>query len=104
MTNEEMKAAMENVSDIATQIKWPRDEWGFTSDLRKTVVQIAHKANTPEKSDLVIEHLMLAIAHMRKRKDKDAKLRTKRLQDIKQAEVKRQPLERFGTITEKGSK
>ncbi len=99
ITNEELKSLMANVSNIAANVKFPRDPWGFTSELKQELVKIAHKANTPEKSALLVGTLMVALAHVQKRKEKDQKTKADRLTLIQKQEDARKPFERFGSPT-----
>jgi len=86
-----------NVSDNGAAIKWPLDRWGYTSDLRKAVVRAA--ANTTgnaAKEELLVATLMIALAHVKKRRDKDRRMQAERAENTLAAELAREPMERFG--------
>lgn len=96
-----LKELMDNVSDNSSLIVWPRDEWGFTSELKKAIVKIASRVPTEEKSDLAIATLMVALAHLKKRRAKDARVAKLMLDETAKAEIAREPMERFGKVTKK---
>jgi len=85
------------VSDNGASIRWPMDTWGYTTDLRKAVVRAA--ANTTgnlAKEDLLIGTLMVALAHVKKRRDKDRRNQAERMANQAAAELAREPLESYG--------
>ncbi len=92
----DLKELMENVSDNPAQIKWPSDQWGFTTEVKKAISSAAGRlGGSQDKHDLLIATLMVALAHVKKRHAKDVRVRAERLGKIKQQQVARQPLERF---------
>lgn len=92
----EQKELMENVSDIASKVVYPRDPWGITSDLKAAVTKLAGKLNgNDQKNELAIGTLLVALAHLQKRRDKDKLLASKRAAEIKDEAAKRTPRERF---------
>ncbi|QOE32113.1 hypothetical protein CPT_Palo_054 [Rhizobium phage Palo] len=89
---------VENVSANPAQIVWPTDTWGITSDLRKALMRAAGSVQgVPEKHELFVATLMVGLAHIKARRDRDVGNREKRVAEIKQAAVARRPLERFST-------
>lgn len=65
---------MRDVSANPTLVKWPRDQWGFTSAIKKEVLEAAGKVRgNTDKHDLLLATLAVAIAHIQKRQAKDTK-------------------------------
>lgn len=71
-----------NVSCNASQIRWPQNALGVAqvSSLRKAIADAANsmRGNT-EKEDLVIATLLVGLAHVKARRDKDKLTKTARL-------------------------
>lgn len=92
------------VSDNSAAVKFPTDKWGFTSDLRKALLKAAGGTNgVAAKEELLIGTIMVGLAHIKKRKDKERRLAQQRLEYQAQTAKEREPLERFGlqTVTPK---
>lgn len=87
-----------NVSDNQSQIKWPTDVWGFTSDLRKEFALLVGKLNGhPAKTEILLATLAIMTAHVKKRTAKDDRTREARRAFVQAGAEARKPLERFGT-------
>jgi len=85
---------MQDVSDNPMQIKWPRDTWGTTTELKKAVIYAASTVRgNADKHDLLLNTLAVAIAHIQKRRAKDVRARElsrKGLQAAKEDRIPRQ--------------
>lgn len=89
-----------DVSDNPGNIKWPVDRWNFTSDLRKAIARAASgMGGHPDKEDLLIGTLMVALAHVKKRRDKDRRIKAQRNAYHAEQAAAREPMERFGLQT-----
>lgn len=87
---------MRTVSDNPAAIQWPSDQWGFTSEVRKAISLAAGKlGGSKEKEALLIGTIMVGLAHVKKRSEKDKRNRELRLANTKRAAEARKPLERF---------
>lgn len=96
---------VQNVSDNPAQVVWPRDPWGFTSELRKAITKVSGRDNGhTEKEEILIATMMVGLAHFKKRRDKNRRVQEQRLTKIKAAANKRVPLERFHVPTTKKEK
>jgi hypothetical protein len=88
----------ELISKVTTNpatLEFPQDRWGFTSDIRKSVLRAASSVKgQDDKHELLISTLAVLITHIKLRKDSDAELRLKRLQEIEDAAMERAPRER----------
>ena len=90
------KELMDNVSNIASKVVYPRDPWGITSDLKAAVTKLAGRlGDNEQKMDIAIGTLLVALAHLQKRRDKDKMLAEKRRNEIKASAEDRKPRERF---------
>lgn len=86
---------MADVSDNPTQVKWPRDKWGITTELKKAVLLSASTVrDNQDKHDTLLNTLAVAIAHVQKRRAKDARVRTLGQNDRAAAHLERAPRER----------
>lgn len=91
-----VRRLMREVSDNPTQITWPRDQWGFTSELKKIVIQTAGNVRGhEEKHDLLLNTLAVAIAHVQKRRAKDLRLRELSRSANKRAVADRLPRQQY---------
>jgi hypothetical protein len=90
------------VSDNPAAIRWPADRWGYTAAIRKAVTDAAGRTGgNTDKEDLLIGTLMVALAHVKARREKDAVQRRLRFNRARAGEEARAPMERFGTFNNK---
>lgn len=93
---EEYKKLIAEVSDNPAAVKYPMDRWGITSDLRKAITKAVGNIRGSEfKQEMIEATLYIALAHIKKRADKDKALAAKRVADIKKAAQARVPMERI---------
>lgn len=79
------------------ELQFPTDRWGFTSDIKKTILKAGSTINgQDDKHDLVIGTLAVLIRHIQLRKAKDKASAQSRLARIDAAQVERAPRERVG--------
>lgn len=63
---------IKNVSDNPATINFPQDRWGFTSQIKTTVLKAASTVRgQDDKHDLLVATLAVLIAHVKARKAKD---------------------------------
>lgn len=87
-----------NVSDNPAAIKWPADHWGFTSEIKQDFVALVGKLRGhPAKTEILLATLAVMTAHVRKRGDKDDRIRSQRRAFVQAGQIAREPLERFST-------
>lgn len=86
---------MKDVSDNPVNIKWPRDQWGNTTGIKKELLKAASNIRgNADKHDVLLNTLAVAIAHVQKRRAKDVAY-VKASREIKiAAEQERAPRQR----------
>lgn len=78
---EELKDLLSRVTTNSAIIEWPRDTWGFTSELKKVAVKaVSEIKGQPDKQELFLAVLEILKAHAVARYDVDVNWK-KSLQD-----------------------
>lgn len=99
---EGVKKEIANVSDNVALINFPTDQWGFTSGVRKAVLQAASRVEgQDDKHDLLVGTLSILVAHIRKRKVKDTADRELRFKRMQAAAAELLPRQTFNAGTSK---
>lgn len=77
------------------QLEFPTDKWGFTSEIKKSVLKAASTIRgSQDKHDLVIAILAVLIQHIKLRQNPDRELQSERIQRQTDAAAIRAPRER----------
>lgn len=96
ITQEQVKYLVDNAAVNPADIRWPTDEHGITSDLKKAIIAVAMAAKgNSDKEAVIIATLQVGFAHIKKRVVKDAEEQLKRIERMQAAAEARRPLERF---------
>ena len=75
-TREEMTAMLESVSANPATVEFPRDTWGFTSELKKHALRAAASVNgSDDKQQLLMDTLAVLVKHVVARFPKDKEFR-----------------------------
>ncbi len=91
-----LRALIKSVDTNPVNVKFPRDRWGFTSQVRKIGLGAASAVKgSKEKHDLLIATLAVLAAHIRARFDGDCDRAAARLVAIAAAAEQRGPRQRI---------
>lgn len=96
---QDLKDLLTNVSANPAKLEFPRDTWGFTSAVKKTVLLAASAVKgNKEKHDLLVAVLAILIQHLVKRQEPDSKTQAERVEVQKAAADELRPRQSFGVI------
>ena len=98
-TPKELTALGKLISKVTANpatLEFPTDPWGFTSKLRKEVLQAASMVRgQDDKHDLLVGTLAILITHIKARKDRDEAERLRQLDEVRKAAAERAPREAY---------
>lgn len=105
-TREEMAKLLEDVAANPAKVEFPRDTWGFTSELKKAALKAASSVNGQEdKQQLLLDTLSVIVKHVIARLPKDREFRAHlRAQGEKAAADEGRRQRAFGQVVTKKDK
>lgn len=95
---EGLKELLAGVGVNPAALVFPTDKWGFTSEIKKTILKAAGAVKgQDDKHDLLLSTLLVLITHIKLRKDKDHSDRMKFQSELADAHESRLPREQYST-------
>lgn len=74
VTVSELQRLIAKTGANPAEIEWPQDRWGFTSQIKKTVLQAASTVRgQQDKHDLLVATMAVLLTHIKKRLPADQK-------------------------------
>lgn len=99
----ELQALLNRVETNSALVEWPRDTWGFTSELKKVALRAASEIKgQPDKQTLFLAVLQVLKAHVEARYDVDVnwkKSLNEQKASAQQARIQRTRI--FGAVPKK---